>query len=512
MREGLGNNRISLWAGAMALLLPALGRGSDLRVDGYFSDGCVLQRGARVEVRGTSLPGARVEVDFRGEQAFGTTDPAGQWRVEIGPLGEGGPDPLEIRSGKSKIRINTVWVGDVWVCLGQSNMAYNMAPVLPWTEGVPDFESEIAVAGDEKISLLPMPRFVYHEEWDQIEGRWLRSEPASVRHFSAVAWYMAQRLREQEDVPVGMIVSAIGSTGIESWLPGGQAETGKLSGVSGGGKGFVREVREYCRLFNAAFLDGSMPPNQGPSLFDNYLFTPSGCYNALVAPLTRYPVAGWVWYQGEGNARRAEAYQRRLEALIGDYRRLWKQPASPFIVVQLPGWKPLDDDTGTTWANLREAQRRTVLGSKAAALVVTVDVGDEQRIHPREKYPVGQRCAEAAAILKSGPDSCYGLIPEAAELKGNGQVEVRFRGDLPVSSIVCRGNFSPEMVYADGSRSTARGVKFTEHSLHMLCPDRKDPPVAIEYGFTNNPLPSLFLPDGTPVTPFRLMLTPPSPD
>lgn len=198
----------------MAAALPVLAGGEGLWVDGYVADDCVLQREAVIRIGGGATPGKRVEVVFRGAVVGTESKADGRWEVSCGPYEAGGPDTMEILSGGERIRVERVLVGDVWIFLGQSNMAYTMAPYLPWTEGVPEYEEAIASVEGRNISLMTQPRFVHHEPWDRVEGAWLAASPRSVRHYSAVAWYTLMAMREKSAIPLGGIVAAIGSTGL----------------------------------------------------------------------------------------------------------------------------------------------------------------------------------------------------------------------------------------------------------------------------------------------------------
>jgi sialate O-acetylesterase len=138
-------------------------------------------------------------------------------------------------------------------------------------------------------------------------------------------------------------------------------------------------------------------------------------YNAMVAPLDGYSVAGALWYQGENNANQGNsvaAYRAKLSALMGSWRHLFGQNL-PFLVIQLSSFDPkLDVARENGWAQVREAQREAVRADRHAALVVTVDVGERLDIHPPLKLPVAERAFTAArhliygeAVAPSGPEA-----------------------------------------------------------------------------------------------------------
>jgi sialate O-acetylesterase len=154
----------------------------------------------------------------------------------------------------------------------------------------------------------------------------------------------------------------------------------------------------------------------------------SSIHNAMIAPLLPYGLKGVLWYQGESNDADAAQYQGLLAALMHDWRREFGAEIS-FLIVELPNFgNPSIAPAASSWANLREAQRRAVLSDANAALAVTIDVGDARELHPPNKQAVGQRLARAARHLIYGETlSASGPVPRSAVRSGD-RVEVRFAG------------------------------------------------------------------------------------
>jgi sialate O-acetylesterase len=154
----------------------------------------------------------------------------------------------------------------------------------------------------------------------------------------------------------------------------------------------------------------------------------SSIHNAMIAPLLPYGLKGVLWYQGESNAADAAQYQALLSALMHDWRREFGAEL-PFLIVELPNFgKPSIAPAASEWANLREAQRRAVLGDAHAALAVIIDVGEADELHPPDKQAVGRRLARAARHLIYGDTlSASGPVPRSAMRSGD-RIEVRFDG------------------------------------------------------------------------------------
>src|SRR5947209_1336293 len=125
--------------------------------------------------------------------------------------------------------------------------------------------------------------------------------------------------------------------------------------------------------------------------------SPSVLYNAMLAPLTPYAVRGAIWYQGESNAGRAYQYRALFPAMIRDWRSAWGAGDFPFYFVQLANWKARKTDSiDSEWAELREAQLMTLRTVPHTGMAVTVDIGNPDDIHPRNKLDVGLRLARWA--------------------------------------------------------------------------------------------------------------------
>lgn len=123
---------------------------------------------------------------------------------------------------------------------------------------------------------------------------------------------------------------------------------------------------------------------------------PSLAYNAMIHPLIPFEATGIIWYQGESNATRAYEYRTSFPLLIQDWRTQWNKPNWPFYFVQLATFETQgDSNTGSAWAELREAQTKT-LSAPNTGMVVTTDIGNPRDIHPTDKQTVGKRLAAHA--------------------------------------------------------------------------------------------------------------------
>ena len=228
---------------------------------------------------------------------------------------------------------------------------------------------------------------------------------------------------------------------------------------------------------------------------------PAALYNGMIAPLLPYPIKGVIWYQGESNASRAQQYATLFPNMIKDWRQQWGGDNFPFLFVQLanfmPGGAPVDQ-----WAYLREAQNKA-LELENTGMAVTIDIGDSADIHPRNKQDVGDRLARAAQAVAYGNASNFtGPLYESMQVSGDSAI-VTFKGvgdglmKLPDEEVM-------------GFTVAEEGKPFVEAIARIIGPNQVsvyapevNKPVAVRYGWANNPTVNLYSEDGLPVSPFR---------
>jgi sialate O-acetylesterase len=191
-----------------ALALTTASLQAEVKPNSLFSDGVVLQRGVSVPIWGTANDGEKVTVEFQGQKVV-TTAKDGRWLVRLKRLKAGGPFTLSI-TGSNSITINNVLVGEVWLCSGQSNMAFQLSRAANAAEAV-------AAAGDPVLHLFTVARSAMDTPQTDVAGSWKEATPDSAATFSAVAYFFGRDLRRALNVPVGLINSSVGGTPAEAW-------------------------------------------------------------------------------------------------------------------------------------------------------------------------------------------------------------------------------------------------------------------------------------------------------
>jgi sialate O-acetylesterase len=213
---------------------------------------------------------------------------------------------------------------------------------------------------------------------------------------------------------------------------------------------------------------------------------------------------GVIWYQGESNAGRAEQYRKLLPAMIKTWRTAWGQGDFPFLIVSLANFTPVVQEPGDSdWAELREAQAMTAANDPNSGLAITIDIGEANDIHPKNKQEVGRRLA-LVALAKTYKQSIpySGPVYESMRVEGDKAV-VKFK--YADRGLVVRGREAKGFAIAGEDRKWvwATDVRIQGDDTLILRSDKVSKPVAVRYAWANNPECNLYNTAGLPAVPFR---------
>ena len=247
-------------------------------------------------------------------------------------------------------------------------------------------------------------------------------------------------------------------------------------------------------------LGAEMPPLESQTFIR---WKPTGLYNAMIAPLLNYKIKGVIWYQGESNAERPKEYLSLFSTMIKDWRTNWNEGDFPFLFVQLPNFmETKSEPSESNWALLREAQLKT-LSLPNTGMVVAIDIGEWNDIHPLDKKDVGYRFALAAEKLAYGDNIVYsGPIYKSMKIDGN-KIILSFthtgsgliaKGDNKLKYFAIAGN-NKKFVWANAK---------IENNKVVVWNDKVKNPVAVRYAWADNPDgANLYNKEGLPASPFR---------
>ena len=228
---------------------------------------------------------------------------------------------------------------------------------------------------------------------------------------------------------------------------------------------------------------------------------PSRLYNGMIAPLLQTPIRGVIWYQGEGNSRRSHQYRALFPALIRDWRKQWGQGDFPFLFVQLANFNGRDRNANLGWAELREAQAMA-LDLPSTGMAVTIDIGEADDVHPKNKQDVGRRLALAARHVAYGEDLVYSGPMYQSHAIEEGGIRIRFShagGGLKTSGMGELKGFEIAGADRDYRRARAR----IDGDSVVVWSDAVTDPVAARYAWDGDPQCNLYNEEGLPASPFR---------
>lgn len=475
---------------------------ADVSLPALLADHMVIQRDLPVHVWGMATPQESVSVTFRGETKAAIADDLCRWSLYLSPGEAGGPFQLSIKATNT-IVLNDILVGDVWVASGQSNMEFVMTRVA-------NAQVEIAAAQYPRIRLFRVNQKPADYPLDDVEARtWTACTPESVADSSAVAYFFARDLQQKLGVPIGLIETYWGGTAAESWtslhalaadaslMPVFAARAKTIDKQATTVLQVQREEREFQQaVAQAKAEDKPLPLWPWHNSFAAW--APAALYNGMVAPLTRLAIRGVIWYQGEANSGpdRAPLYARLFQTVIRDWRNDWGEGDFPFLFVQIANWNTSADDL---WPVVRDAQRKA-LALKNTGMVVTIDIGDPNDIHPKDKQDVGHRLALAARAIAYG-EKLEWSGPLYRQLTQDDHV-VRVWFDH-ANGLMAKGSAVTgfEIAGADGKYFPA-DARIEGTSVAVSSAD-VPVPVSVRYGWAANPNCNLFNKEGLPASPFQ---------
>lgn len=443
-----------------------------------FNSNMVIQRDKPCLLWGNAAPGDTVNVQVSwSANAFAViTNSSGVWQVQV-PATAATTTPQTILCSTRDsipIKLSNILIGDVWICSGQSNMVKTM-------QIVTNSSTEIAAANYPDVRVATLPTNYKTGIADMLPARtnWSVCSAGTAAGFSAVAYYFARKLSTTMQVPIGVIVSAVGETKCDQWTS------------------------------NAALINNTLLSSYYQDQFNSQL------YNGMIYPLKNLAIKGFIWYQGEADRydRPVNNYTLINSTMIGDWRALFNQGTLPFYFVQVTPYdidysattdsgEPMTDDD---YAKFREAQAnvRTVTGT---GMAVTMDVGDSTDLHPPNKEPVGERLALLALNNTYGQSvACIGPQYSSYTISNN-TVIINYVPGTADGLTTSDGSRLAQYFFVAGADHVFRqgNAVISGSQVIITVPATTPLPVqAVRYAFTNYPITNLQNSAGLPAEPFR---------
>ncbi len=503
------------------LLILLLGMGmpvfAGLEVAGIFAPHMVVQRNRPLPVWGRAAPGQMVTVTLGGNTGSVKADAEGAWRLVLPPHETGGPVEMTITAGEEEKRIGNILFGDVFLCSGQSNMEWHLMN----TDGGAE---AIATSADSQLRLFFSDRRMSESPEPEVRGKWYVASPKTTPKFSGVAYYFGRAMRRELGVPIGLINASRGASRVESWIPREFLATTApewLEEYRRSQENYEEKYRRYrqdLQEFQQRYPDAAalaaaqaearrakqpIPVRPFVPLGPEHPHCPGGLYNALIHPLAPFPLRGVIFYQGEADVARAALYPERFGTMLRAWRERFADADLPLVMVQLPNYgKTFPECRENQWADLRAAQAAIAAAEKNVEYVVTLDVGDPQNLHPRNKAPVGERLASTFLHCFYGETErpCYGPRFRSAEFS-DGTAKITFDHAEGLKTTDGGPVRAFQLAGADGRFHWAE-AGLDNGTVVVRCA-KVPAPVAVRYAWEYSPRVNLVNGAGLPAAPFQ---------
>lgn len=474
----------------------------------------VLQRDAAVPIWGTAAPNETVVVKFRDQKHAVAADAQGKWLVKLDPLKAGGPDAMTI-AGENTIQLEDVLVGEVWVGSGQSNMDM---PVKSYTQG-DEVLAKLAAESHPKIRIL------------RAGGTWKKAEPEANAAMSALLFSFGVPLQKELDVPVGLMVGAVGGTPSGYWLSeASYREDAPCKALAEkGAAAYSAEEAEAkykteLAAWEAKYAEDAKAKKKVPNK-PKLKIKPGECYGKIgnlyesrIRPFQPYAIRGVLWDQGESGTNLEGIDQYTLMgALVRGWRKEWGQGDFPFIYIQKPsgGGCAFDpENPATKFANKFQPLPKTAPGDgeyvenhlkiasyPLTAMATASDLGPGT--HPVCKSGYGARAASVAlGMVYGGKHEYLGPTYASHAVDGN-KVRIKFthvgQGLAQKHGDKLQG-FS---VAGDDKKFQWAEAAIDGDEVVLTLPSGLKP-TAVRYAYARSaPWANLFNKDGLPALPFR---------
>lgn len=363
-----------------------------------YSHNMVLQRDMPLTINGTANAGEKVEVTLQSERGKtkaikgqAVASNWGKWSIELPAMKAGGPYCLTVKAPSRAYTYNNVWVGDVWLCSGQSNMEFTLGQCATAAQDLREAPAQ------QRLHVMTMYPIAATDdvEWPQAvldsvnalkymtAAGWQTMQQADAGRLSAVAYHFGKTLCDslEDDVHVGLICNPVGGTPTEAWIDRWTLQWDYPQIL-------------YDWLHNdhiQGWVRGRAAKNiaQATAKLQRHPYEPCYMYESAVRPLEGTALKGVIWYQGESNAHNSELHMRLFPLLEKSWRRafaLGTEPL-PFYFVQLSSLNR------PSWPRFRNSQRLLAEGLPQTWMAVSTDLGDSLNVHPAYKKEVGRRLA-----------------------------------------------------------------------------------------------------------------------
>ena len=329
-----------------------------MKLNKIFTSNMVFPGHKPVRIYGTGK--GKVEISFA-DCKKELTSFSENWMVEFPAMEYGGPYTMEVKFEDANVTLNNIYIGEVFLFAGQSNMEFKMKET--------NFPKENYTSND-KIRLFSTDRIEKNKDIFTSDDGWVMCDKKDVDNWSALAYLTSSEIAKQNDIAIGVIVCYQGASVIESWVPNGAFKNIGIDLTDN--EKFNDHINEKYSAWNG---DGVL-------------------YNFAFSQVVPYSLSSVVWYQGESDTSDDEGkvYLNELCELIKIWRTDLLDENLPFVIVQIadcirrmtPGW-----------ILVQKAQKDIEEKISNVKTVISKDVCETDEIHPKTKDKLAKRIGES---------------------------------------------------------------------------------------------------------------------
>ena len=449
---------------------------SEVKLPAIISSNMVLQRNTTVVLWGWAGAGEKISIkaSWLKEMKNVTGTREGTWRIEVKTNNSKAPQSIKFKSKTSDILLKNVLFGEVWLCSGQSNMTQPVRGNI----GQPTFGSNeaIATSNNPNVLLFTVDRVGSKSPLKDVEKytAWQKASPGSVIDFSAIGYFFGQQLQAILDVPVGIIHSSWGGSFVEAWMS--------------------TEVLSAYQKINIEEANLARSNRVQTALF-----------NAMIHPLIPYTIKGVLWYQGEGNSGQPQDYKKLFPSMVKDWRSRWGIGDFPFYYVQIAPYVYSGNNAfsvGNNTAFMREAQLQCLDLVPNSGMAITMDIGEENCIHPAKKKEVADRLLFTALNQSYGYKTVdfAGPIFDSLQVKDSAII-LKFKN--AESGLYCQDELKGFEIAGDDKVFYPANAKILNYRDVFVMSDKVPDPVAVRYAWRNWVVGTLYDTNLLPASSFR---------
>lgn len=452
---------------------------SSIKMPTLFSNNMVLQRDKPIKVWGEVSPNEPVVITFDGQNYNTQCDANGKFSSVLPSKSVSQQIyTMKITANNDSLTYSNIVMGDVYLCGGQSNMAFKVNTVK-----TDQLDNAKADSDYPNLRFFEVAKIVNGGVLINANDKpWKSAIPERIIDWSAVAFFVGRDLHKHLNIPIGLINISHGGAPSDAFI----------------------SPEAYA---NDPILNAAKRP-EGTGIY-NYYQTPSSLYNAMVSKIVGYPIKAVLWYQAEANAVCWMNFKTIFRGLIKDWRTKWNEPTLPWLFVQLPSYEPTNDPTYMTWAETRDIQLQVWKEDTNTGMAVTMDLGEATNIHPTDKYTVAKRILPYVKVLVYGEQITHkSPVYKYHEVQGADLIVTFENTGSGLTAVKDITEF--EIAGADNIYKTAKATILPDNRIKLSNTTISNP-LHIRYAFRNNSTISIFTTDALPLplSPFRAEVSAP---